>query len=57
MLLLPSSLREWLPEDHPAYAEERGYPPYQPLLMCKLIIYGYVWGLRTLRTQRGRAHS
>ena len=59
MLLLPPSLREWLPEDHPvyfvndlvealdlepilsAYSEERGYPPYHPLLKSKLIIYGY----------------
>lgn len=67
MLLLPPSLREWLPEDHPvyfvndlvetldlepilsAYSEERGYPPYHPLLMSKLIIYGYVRGLRSSR--------
>ena len=67
MLLLPPSLREWLPEDHPvyfvndlvesldlkpilsAYSEERGYPPYHPLLMTKLILYGYVRGVRSSR--------
>ena len=67
MLLLPPSLREWLPEDHPvyfvndvvetldlhpilsSYDEERGFPPYHPLLMTKLVVYGYVRGIRTSR--------
>ena len=67
LLLLPPSLREWLPEDHPVYfvndlvatldlqpilscyEEERGYPPYHPLLMTKLIVYGYVRGVRSSR--------
>jgi transposase len=67
LLLLPPSLREWLPEDHPvyfvndlvealdltpilsAYEEERGFPPYHPLLMAKLIIYGYTRGVRSSR--------
>ena len=67
MLLLPPSLRDWLPEDHPvyfvndlvetldlepilsAYSEERGYPPYHPLLMTKLLLYGYVRGVRSAR--------
>jgi len=67
LLLLPPSLREWLPEDHPvyfvsdlietldltpilsAYTEERGFPPYHPLLMTKLIVYGYTRGVRSSR--------
>jgi transposase len=27
-----------------AYEEERGYPPYDPRLMLKLLIYGYANG-------------
>ena len=67
MLLLPPSLREWLPQDHAvyfvgdlvdtldlapilsAYEEERGYPPYHPVMMTKLIVYGYVRGVRSSR--------
>ena len=67
LLLLPPSLREWLPDDHPvyfvndlvetldvqpilsSYEEERGYPPYHPVLMTKLIVYGYVRGVRSSR--------
>lgn len=32
-----------------AYQEERGYPPYHPLLMTKLLLYGYVRGVRRSR--------
>ncbi|MDQ3521330.1 MAG: transposase, partial [Gemmatimonadota bacterium] len=67
VLLLPPSLREWLPEEHlvyfvsdlvdsldlsmiyDAYAEERGYPPYHPLLMTKLLLYGYARGVYSSR--------
>ncbi len=67
MLLLPPSLRDWLPQDHEvyfvgdlvdtldlapilsAYTEERGYPPYHPVMMTKLIIYGYARGVRSAR--------
>ena len=67
LLLLPPSLREWLPDDHPVYFvndlvetldlepmlsiydEERGFPPYHPMLMTKLIVYGYVRGVRSSR--------
>ena len=67
LLLLPPSLREWLPADHPvylvndlvetldlepilsSYGEERGFPPYHPVLMTKLIVYGYVRGMRSSR--------
>ena len=27
-----------------AYTEERGYPPYDPRLMVKLLVYGYCTG-------------
>jgi transposase len=67
LLLMPPSLREWLPEDHAvyfvadlvetldlsaiyaSYDEERGYPPYHPLLMTKLLLYGYTRGVRSSR--------
>ena len=58
-LLLPPSLRDWLPEGHLAYfvsdlidelnlsaiesyyeQEERGYPPYHPRMMTKILVYG-----------------
>ena len=32
-----------------AYTEERGYPPYDPRLMVKLLIYGYCTGQRWSR--------
>src|SRR2546429_7877662 len=32
-----------------AYTEERGYPPYNPRLMLKLLIYGYCIGQRSSR--------
>lgn len=67
LLMMPPSVREWLPEDHVVYfvsdvvetlelsaihdryAEERGFPPYHPLLMTKLLVYGYVRGVRSSR--------
>ena len=67
-LLLPSSLREWLPEDHLAYFvsdlidqldlsaitavyedEERGYPPYHPVMLTKVLVYGYCVGVFSSR--------
>ena len=67
-LLLPPSLREWLPEDHLVYfvgevvdhldlsaihahygSEKRGQPPYDPLLMTKLLVYGYCTGVFSSR--------
>jgi len=67
-LLLPPSLRDWLPEGHLAYfisdivdqldisaiqneyeEELRGYPPYHPRMMLKLLIYGYCVGARSSR--------
>jgi transposase len=67
LLLMPPSLRDWLPEDHLAYfisdlverldlseildsySEERGYPPYHPVMMTKLLLYGYAVGVRSSR--------
>jgi transposase len=34
---------------HAFYAEERGYPPYHPLLMVKILLYGYARGIYSSR--------
>lgn len=31
------------------YTEKRGYPPYDPRLMARLLIYGYTTGVRSSR--------
>ncbi len=68
MLLMPASLRDWLPEDHLAYfisdvvdhldledimaryeVEERGYPPYHPRMMVKVLLYAYCIGVPSSR--------
>jgi transposase len=38
-----------LREIHASYTEERGYPPYDPRLMVKLLVYGYCTGQRSSR--------
>jgi transposase len=67
-LLLPPSLRDWLPEGHLAYFvsdvvdqldlsaittvyedEERGYPPYHPVMMTKVLVYAYCVGVFSSR--------
>ena len=67
-MLLPPSLRDWLPENHLAYfvsdlidqldlnsiegyyeQEERGYPPYHPRMMTKILVYGYCVGVFSSR--------
>ncbi len=67
-LLLPPSLRDWLPEDHLAYfvsdlvdhldlsaimkvyeEEDRGYPPYHPVMMTKVLVYAYCVGVFSSR--------
>jgi transposase len=67
-LLLPPSLREWLPEDHLAFFvsdlidqldlsgitsayedEERGYPPYHPVMLTKVVVYAYCVGVFSSR--------
>jgi len=67
-LLLPPSLRDWLPEDHLVYfvsdvvdaldlsaitavyeEEERGYPPYHPVMLTKVLVYAYCVGVFSSR--------
>ena len=67
-LLLPPSLREWLPEDHLAFFvsdlidqldlsaittvyedEERGSPPYHPVMLTKVMVYAYCVGVFSSR--------
>jgi transposase len=67
-LLLPPSLRDWLPEDHLAYFvsdlidqlelsaitavyedEERGFPPYHPVMLTKVLVYAYCVGVFSSR--------
>jgi transposase len=67
-LLLPPSLREWLPEDHLAFFvsdlidqldlsaitsgyedEDRGYPPYHPVMLTKVVVYAYCVGVFSSR--------
>src|SRR5919106_4493989 len=67
-LLLPPSLREWLPEDHLAFFvsdlidqldlsaittvyedEERGYTPYHPVMLTKVLVYAYCVGVFSSR--------
>lgn len=40
-----------------AYTEERGYPPYDPRLMVKLLIYGYCTGQLSSRGLERRCHD
>jgi transposase len=67
-LLLPPSLRDWLPDDHLAYFvsdlvdqldlsaitavyedEDRGQPPYHPVMMTKVLVYAYCVGVFSSR--------
>jgi transposase len=67
-LLLPPSLRDWLPEDHLVYFvsdlidqldlsaittvyedDERGYPPYHPVMLTKVLVYAYCVGVFSSR--------
>jgi transposase len=67
-LLLPPSLRDWLPQSHLAYFvsdlidqldlsaitkvyedEERGYPPYHPVMLTKVLVYAYCVGVFSSR--------
>jgi transposase len=72
-LLLPPSLREWLPENHLAFFvsdlidqvdlsaittvyedEERGYPPYHPVMLTKVLVYAYCVGVFSSRNIQRR---
>ena len=68
IILMPASMKEWLPSDHLAYfisdvvdhldlsaimeryaGEERGYPPYHPAMMVKVLLYAYCMGIVSSR--------
>src|SRR5688500_15771055 len=72
-LLLPPSLRDWLPEDHLAFFvsdlvdqldlsaittvyedAERGYPPYHPVMLTKVLVYAYCIGVFSSRRVQRR---
>jgi transposase len=72
-LLLPPSLRDWLPEDHLAFFvsdlidqldlsaitavyedEERGFPPYHPVMLTKVLVYAYCVGVFSSRKMQRR---
>ena len=45
-----------LSEIYTAYEDERGYPPYDPRLMLKLLIYGYANGVCSSRKLEQATH-
>lgn len=45
-----------LSEIYASYEEERGYPPYDPRLMLKLLIYGYATGTVSSRKLEQATH-
>jgi len=68
LLLLPPSVKDWLPVGHLAHfvsdvidninlaaitsvyeKEERGYPPYHPGMMTKVLVYAYCSGVASSR--------
>lgn len=65
MFLLPPSLDEWVPKDHPARilseileridikgfreAKTEGRPAYHPRMMLKVLLWGYANGIRSSR--------
>ena len=69
ILLLPPSVKDWLPTGHLAHfiselvdesldlkaitkvyeREERGYPPYHPVMMTKVLLYAYCMGMQSSR--------
>ncbi len=40
-----------------SYTEARGFPPYHPRLMLKLLLYGYTTGVRSSRKIETRCHD
>jgi len=75
IMLLPPSLSDWLPANHPSYfvsevvegfdlsgiygryTELRGYPPYEPRMMVKVWLYGYMMGVRSSRKLERALHE
>ncbi len=51
-------MRRWIcRRSTPASEEERGFPPYDPRLMVKLLVYGYATGTPSSRKLEERTHS
>ena len=46
-----------LSEIEASYAEERGYPPYHPLMMTKVLVYSYAVGVRSSRKIERRLYE
>jgi len=46
-----------LSEIYASYEEERGFPPYDPRLMVKLMVYGYATGTPSSRKLEERTYS
>ena len=40
-----------------SYTEARGFPPYDPRMMLKLLLYGYVTGVRSSRAIERGCHE
>ncbi len=40
-----------------SYTEARGFPPYHPRLMLKVLLYGYTTGVRSSRKIETRCHE
>lgn len=40
-----------------SYTEARGFPPYDPRLMLKILLYGYTTGVRSSRKIEARCHD
>ena len=40
-----------------SYTEARGFPPYHPRLMLKVLLYGYTTGVRSSRKIETRCHD
>lgn len=40
-----------------SYTEARGFPPYDPRLMLKILVYGYTTGVRSSRAIERRCHD
>ncbi len=40
-----------------SYTEARGFPPYHPRLMLKVVLYGYITGVRSSRKIEARCHD
>jgi transposase len=71
VLLMAPDAREWVPAGdlahfveeildlsaiYDSYVDERGFPPYDPRLMVKLLVYGYATGITSSRKPETATH-